>query len=75
MEIYLGADYRGFQLKQHLLSFLQQKGHSVYDLGAYEIAENGDDFNDAAIDVAQNVRENRGAFGILICDSAHGMTM
>ena len=75
MEIYLGADYRGFQLKQHLLSFLQQKGHSVYDLGAYEIAENGDDFNDAAIDVAQNVRENRGAFGILVCDSAHGMTM
>ena len=75
MEIYIGADYRGFNLKQHLLSFLQKSGHEVYDLGAYEIAENGDDFNDAAIKVAQSVRENRGAFGILICDSAHGMTM
>ena len=44
------------------------------DEGAYEYNE-GDDFNDPAIAVARAVRENRGSMGILICDSAHGVTI
>ena len=35
----------------------------------------GDDFNDPAIQVAKNIRKNPTAKGILICDSAHGVTM
>lgn len=72
--IYLGADYRGFEKKQSLLGFLAENNYEVTDLGAYENVE-GDDFNDAAIAVAKQVRENLGSYGILICDSAHGMTM
>ncbi|MBR2836729.1 RpiB/LacA/LacB family sugar-phosphate isomerase [Candidatus Saccharibacteria bacterium] len=75
MEIFIGADYRGFEAKQKLCEWLAgEPGYTVVDKGAYEIAEN-DDFNDPAIAVAQAVRENPGTFGILICDSAHGMTM
>ena len=74
MEIYVGADYRGFEKKQQVLRFLGERGYKVFDEGAYEYNE-GDDFNDPAVAVAQAVRENRGAYGILICDSAHGMTM
>ena len=74
MEIFVGADYRGFTLKNDLADFLVQTGREVIDEGAYEFTE-GDDFNDPAIKVAQAVRENPGARGILICDSAHGMTM
>ena len=74
MEIYIGADYRGFEKKQKVLEFLAQENHKVIDEGAYTYSE-GDDFNDPAIAVAKSVRENRGSRGILICDSAHGVTM
>lgn len=74
MEIYVGADYRGFERKNDLLKFLAEQNHQVTDLGAYEYHE-GDDFNDPAVAVTQAVRENNGAKGILICDSAHGVTM
>ena len=72
--IYVGADYRGFEKKNQLLEFLAKNDFEVTDLGAYEYNE-GDDFNDSAVAVAKAVRENRGSFGILICDSAHGVTI
>lgn len=74
MEIYIGADYRGLERKGQLLQYLAGRNDEVNDMGAYEYHE-GDDFNDPAIAVAKAVRENRGSFGILICDSAHGVTM
>ena len=74
MEIFVGADYKGFERKQALLGFLAGEDYNVTDEGAYEYSE-GDDFNEPAIRVAQAVRENAGARGILICDSAHGVTM
>lgn len=75
MKIFVGSDYRGFDLKQQILALLAQNtDYEVVDNGAYEVIE-GDDFNDAAIAVAKEVRENPPARGILICDSAHGMTM
>jgi ribose 5-phosphate isomerase B len=74
MEIFVGADYRGFEKKKGILVFLAGQGHEVTDEGAYEYNE-GDDFNDPAIAVARAVRENRGSIGILICDSAHGVTI
>ena len=74
MQIFVGADYRGFERKQAVLEFLAKRDDEVTDLGAYGYHE-GDDFNDPAIAVAQAVRENLGSFGVLICDSAHGVTM
>ena len=74
MEIFIGADYHGFEKKQMLIEYLKAQGHTVTDEGAFTYSE-GDDFNDPAIAVAKNVRENRGSMGILICDSAHGVTM
>lgn len=73
MTVFVGADYRGFECKKSLLPFLAEKGYKVSDKGAYEYIE-GDDFNDPAVAVAKEVRENPGSFGILICDSAHGVT-
>lgn len=72
--IYVGADYRGYEKKNQLLQFLANNNYDATDMGAYEYVE-GDDFNDAAVAVAKQVRENRESFGILICDSAHGMTI
>ena len=74
MEIFIGADYRGFEKKQEMLRFLAEKGFDATDKGAYSYSE-GDDFNDPAIAVAKAVRETPDAMGILICDSAHGVTI
>ena len=75
MEVFVGADYRGLDKKQAVLRFLaQDSSYVVTDKGDYAYTEGGD-FNDSAIAVAKAVRENRGAMGILICDSAHGMTI
>lgn len=73
MKIFVGADYRGFSKKQKILGFLAKNDYEVDDLGTYDDSEN--DFNDAAVAVAKMVRKDRGARGILICDSAHGMTI
>ncbi|MBQ6409836.1 RpiB/LacA/LacB family sugar-phosphate isomerase [Candidatus Saccharibacteria bacterium] len=74
MQVFVGADYRGLERKNQLVKFLIDSGYQVEDLGDFEYNE-GDDFNDPAINVAKKVRENPGSFGILICDSAHGVTM
>ena len=74
MQLFLGADYRGFELKQELMRLLAEQGHIITDEGAFEQTD-GDDFNDPAVAVAKAVRETPGSFGILICDSAHGMTI
>ena len=74
MKVFIGADYRGFEKKQLIKSFLLENGYEVIDKGAFQYNE-GDDFNDPAIEVSRAVREDHGSFGILICDSAHGVTM
>lgn len=74
MQIFVGADYKGFHKKQALLDFLAKTSYEVIDVGAYEYNE-GDDFNDPAIAVAKEVRENPDARGILMCGSAHGVTI
>ena len=74
MKVYIGADYRGFERKSQLLKYFAGTDYEVIDVGAYSYDE-GDDFNDPAIAVAKAVREEGGARGILICDSAHGVTM
>lgn len=73
MRIFIGADYRGFERKRELIQFLAENDYRVDDFGAYEPEE--DDYNDPAVAVAMAVRENPETRGILICDSAHGMTM
>ena len=74
MKIYLGADYHGLEKKKLLIQFLGEQGYPVEDKGAYEYHE-GDDYNDPAIAVSKEVREDAGSVGILVCDSAHGMTI
>ncbi len=74
MRIFIGADYRGFNLKKQLLEFLAPKNIDVIDVGTFNPDELTD-FNDPAIAVAKAVRDQPESFGVLICDSAHGMTM
>lgn len=75
MEIYLGADHRGWELKNKIGAWLQEKGHSVHDMGAEKLAED-DDYPGYAFKVAEAVAEMpHDRRGIIICGSGAGMAV
>lgn len=70
--VFLGADHRGFKLKEQFKPYLEKKGYLVHDLGAYTYDEN-DDYPDFAVAVAQAVVDAKHGVGILCCGSGQGM--
>ncbi len=72
MRVYIGADHRGFNLKEELKVWLKKKGYEVVDVGAYEFNEE-DDYPDFGEKVAKEIAGNREERGILLCGSGHGM--
>lgn len=73
MKIFLGADHRGFELKEKLKEWLLTKGYEVHDLGAYRL-DPADDYPDFAVAVAEKVSEDAAANrGVLLCGSGVGM--
>lgn len=73
MNIYLGADHRGFRLKQQLKDYLKQSLYSIFDLGNDRFDEN-DDYPDFASLVAQKVSSDpQNNVGIVICGSGVGV--
>ncbi|MBC9812427.1 ribose 5-phosphate isomerase B [Crocinitomicaceae bacterium CZZ-1] len=73
MLIPIGCDHAGFQLKQELISYLEEKGYEVKDFGCY--SEESIDYADYAHPVAELVEQNKGMRGILICGSGNGINM
>ncbi len=72
MIIYIGADHRGFELKEELKKFLAESGYEVVDLGNDHYDAN-DDYPDFAKLVAQKISNNPEDRGILICRSGAGV--
>jgi len=73
MLIYIGADHRGFELKESLKNFLEKKGYAIIDVGNVKFDEN-DDCPDFAKLVGDAVSQDPLARkGILICGSGVGM--
>ena len=69
--VYVGADHRGFNLKNKVVEFLRDKENKVKDLGPTKYDQD-DDYSDMAIKLAEKVvREN--TKGILICGSGVGI--
>lgn len=73
MRIYLGADHRGFELKEGLKTWLQENEYEVEDVGCY-VYDPDNDYVDFALKVAEAIEgdgtEDR---GILLCGSGHGV--
>lgn len=75
MTIFIGADHRGYQLKDHLIEYLQSKNIRVEDLGNYEY-DPKDDYPLFANKVAEAVLQNPEEYlGIVICGSGVGVCM
>jgi len=71
--LYIGADHRGYKLKEALKIYLRELNYVWEDLGAKELNPN-DDYPDFALAVAKKVAENpEENRGILICGSGVGV--
>jgi len=73
--IYLGADHRGFYLKEKIKKYLRDLDYKIVDLGNKKFDKNDDypDFGKAvAIRVAKSPSNEK---GILFCGSGNGMVI
>ena len=70
MQIAIGADHGGFQLKVVLAEHLKKLGYAVLDLGTHD--ERPVDYPDYARAVAQTLLGKKADRGILICGSGVG---
>jgi len=71
-KIYLGADHRGFELKEKIKKWLEEWEVEYEDMGNTKY-DPEDDFPDYAIEVGEKVAKGEGG-GILVCGSG-GMAL
>ena len=76
MKIFIGADHRGFYLKEKVFEYLKKAGYNVEDIGGFEYDPN-DDFPEFARVAVSKIRANEkdDPRAILICGGAQGMGM
>lgn len=72
MKVYIGADHRGYQLAQKLITYLHEKGIEVEHVGQALHSET-DDYVDFAQLVGENVAATQEDRGIAICGSGVGV--
>lgn len=70
MQVVLGSDHAGFELKKVISDHLQRNGHLVLDVGTY--STDPVDYPDYAEAVGQSVLHGEAERGILICGSGVG---
>lgn len=68
--VYIGADHRGFRLKEEIKKWLETEHYEYRDLGANEY-DKEDDYPDIAFKVAEAVVSDK-AKGILVCGTGAG---
>lgn len=73
MKISVGSDHGGFVLKQLVVSFLEENGHEVTDVGPF--STESVDYPDFAELVCDQVINGAVEAGILICGSGIGMSI
>ena len=73
MKLVIGGDHAGYELKQQLISYLQDRGHEVDDKGPF--STESVDYPDYSHIVAKEIEAGNAELGILICGSANGVAM
>jgi ribose 5-phosphate isomerase B len=74
MTVYLGADHRGFVLKEKVKDYLIKRGWPVIDLGNKQYDRN-DDYPDFAALVGKKISQRPADRGILFCGSGVGVCL
>lgn len=74
----MGADHRGFRLKEKIKQWLDELGYKYEDMGAFEYNKDDDypDFSRAVGEaVALRQAQDQNAKGVLICGSGIGVAI
>jgi ribose 5-phosphate isomerase B len=71
--IVLATDHAGFELKEHVKTFLVEKGYDVKDFGAFEY-DGLDDYPDFILPAAKYISEHK-LIGIIFGGSGQGEAM
>ena len=73
MRIVVGADHRGYEMKDQIAASLKQAGHEVLDVGAH----NADsvDYPDYARAIGEALTDGRAERGVLVCGSGVGASI
>ena len=70
LRIAIGADHAGYDLKQHLIAFLESAGHLVDDQGTH--STESCDYPPICAGVGRTVRDGDAEFGIVLGGSGQG---
>ncbi|MGH9898351.1 MAG: ribose 5-phosphate isomerase B [Pyrinomonadaceae bacterium] len=73
MQIVIGSDHAGFEMKARLLVFLRGLGFEVIDVGSYDVAPV--DYPDYAEAVGIALRSGKAPRAVLICGSGVGASV
>ena len=73
MNIALGCDHRGLNLKRLAVDIISKRGDTHHDFGCFDSASV--DYPDIAGEVARAVAGKQCALGILVCSSGIGMSI
>lgn len=72
MMIYIGADHKGYKLKEKIAKWLFEMEYEFTDLGATNY-DPTDDYVKYAQEVASLVADDKEALGVLVCGSGVGV--
>lgn len=73
MKIALASDHAGFEMKQKVIQYLTNEGHSIKDFGAY--SSDSSDYPDYAHPMASAVESKEFELGISMCGSGNGINI
>ena len=73
MKIAIGCDHGGFNLKEPLIKYLENKGYEYKDFGTF--SDKSTDYIDYAVPVCEAVVNKECDYGILICGTGIGMSI
>lgn len=71
MDIFIGADHAGYDLKEKIKEWLAERGYRLQDMGAFR-RDDGDDYPDMIKEVAKKVSTTPHAMGIVLGHSGQG---
>jgi ribose 5-phosphate isomerase B len=73
MQVVIGADHAGFELKENLVEYLRELGHQVLDIGTYSTEPV--DYPDFAEAVGKALLDGQADRGVLVCGSGVGASV
>src|SRR2546426_1197176 len=73
MKVALGADHAGFELKERIKRYLEERGHTVLDMGTN--SKESTDYPQYGFKVGEAVGDGWADRGILVCDTGNGIAI